>query len=93
MLVAAVSVHVKAGFFAQNGGYEYTLVLGGAALTLAFTGPGTLSLDYALGLAWSGVAWGVLVDGCRAPRRRAAARDAPSGRAGRRASSRLKKRI
>jgi len=60
MLVAAVSVHVKAGYFAQNGGYEYTLLLGGAALTLAFTGPGTLSLDYALGLAWSGVAWGVL---------------------------------
>ena len=38
MLVAAVSVHVKKGFFVTSGGYEYTLVLGVAALTLAFTG-------------------------------------------------------
>ena len=92
MLVAAVSVHVKAGFFAQNGGYEYTLVLGGAALTLAFTGPHALAGRRArAGLVGRGV--GRLVDGCRAPRRRAAARDAPSGRAGRRASGRLKKRI
>ena len=45
MLVAAVTVHIKKGFFAQNGGYEYNLVLGIAALTLAFTGPGSLSLD------------------------------------------------
>jgi putative oxidoreductase len=54
MLVAAVSVHVKNGFFAPSGGYEYTLVLGGAALALAFTGPGALSLDQALGISWSG---------------------------------------
>ncbi len=54
MLVAAVSVHLKNGFFAPSGGYEYTLVLGAAALALAFTGPGVLSLDHALGIAWSG---------------------------------------
>lgn len=59
MLVAAVSVHLKAGFFAHAGGYEYTLVLGAAALALAFTGPGALSLDRALGLAWSGEKWGL----------------------------------
>jgi putative oxidoreductase len=59
MLVAAVSVHIQKGFFAHDGGYEYTLVLGGAALALAFTGPGALSLDHALGLAWSGEAWGL----------------------------------
>jgi putative oxidoreductase len=59
MLVAAVSVHIKNGFFAPNGGYEYTLVLGGAALALAFTGPGALSLDQALGISWSGVTWGL----------------------------------
>jgi putative oxidoreductase len=59
MLVAAVSVHVKNGFFASSGGYEYTLVLGGAALALAFTGPGAISLDRALGITWSGVTWGV----------------------------------
>ena len=59
MLVAAVSVHIKKGFFAHNGGYEYTLVLGGAALALAFTGPGALSLDQALGISWSGDTWGL----------------------------------
>jgi putative oxidoreductase len=59
MLVAAVGVHLKGGFFAQNSGYEYTLVLGAAALALAFTGPGAISLDHALGIAWSGPKWGL----------------------------------
>jgi putative oxidoreductase len=59
MLVAAVSVHVKGGFFLQGGGYEYTLVLGAAALALAFTGPGAISLDRALGITWSGETWGL----------------------------------
>ena len=59
MLVAAVSAHLKAGFFAHSGGYEYTLVLGAAAVTLAFTGPGALSLDHALGISWSGETWGL----------------------------------
>jgi len=59
MLVAALSVHIKNGFFAQTGGYEYTLVLGGAALALAFTGPGAISVDQALGLSWSGETWGL----------------------------------
>ena len=59
MLVAAVSVHIKNGFFAQSGGYEYTLLLCGAALALAFTGPGALSLDQALGISRSGEAWGL----------------------------------
>ena len=45
MLVAAVAVHVKNGFFIMTGGYEFNLVLGVAALTMAFTGPGALSLD------------------------------------------------
>ena len=58
MLVAAVSVHVKKGFFVTSGGYEYTLVLGVAALTLAFTGPGALSLDALLGHYLSGTLWG-----------------------------------
>jgi putative oxidoreductase len=57
--VAAVSVHLKAGYFAQTGGYEYTLVLAAAALALAFTGPGAISLDHALGIAWSGDKWGL----------------------------------
>ena len=43
MIVAAVSAHLPRGFFAQNGGYEYPLILGVAGLTLAFTGPGAIS--------------------------------------------------
>jgi putative oxidoreductase len=58
MLVAAVSVHLEKGFFAQSGGYEYPLVLATTAVTLAFTGPGVVSLDHALGLSWAGEAWG-----------------------------------
>jgi putative oxidoreductase len=63
MLVAAVSVHLKAGFFAQTGGYEYALVLAAAAIALAFTGPGALSLDHALGIAWSGAKGGLFALG------------------------------
>lgn len=59
MLVAAVTVHLKAGYFAHTGGYEYTLVLAAAALALAFTGPGAISLDHALGISWSGEKWGL----------------------------------
>jgi putative oxidoreductase len=58
MLVAAITVHVKSGFFAANGGYEYNLVLGMAALTVAFTGPGAWSIDAALGYQFDGIAWG-----------------------------------
>src|SRR6266850_7868142 len=59
MLVATMSVHFKHGFFNTSGGYEYDLVLGVAGLTLAFTGPGSLSLDVMLGLSVSGGSWGV----------------------------------
>jgi putative oxidoreductase len=58
MLVALV-VHIKQGFFAQNGGYEYTLVLGVGALSVAFTGPGSLSFDALLGNHFSGTFWGI----------------------------------
>ena len=59
MLVAALSVHVKNGFFITNGGYEYTLVLGVAASTFAFTGPGSLSVDALAGYSVSGALCGV----------------------------------
>ena len=60
MLVAAGSAHVKQGFFITKGGFEYTLVLGVAALTLAFTGPGTWSVDGQLGYAAGHASWGAL---------------------------------
>jgi putative oxidoreductase len=53
MLIAAVSVHWKNGFFVTSGGVEYTLVLAVAAAGLAFTGPGAVSVDQALGISWS----------------------------------------
>src|SRR5687767_14756728 len=59
MLVAVVTVHGKNGFFATQGGYEYNLVLAVAALSLAFTGPGALSLDGLLGIEFAGAAGGV----------------------------------
>lgn len=59
MIVAAATVHWKNGFFVTSGGYEYNLVLGAAALGLAFTGPGALSVDRAAGLHVDGVAWGL----------------------------------
>jgi putative oxidoreductase len=59
MVVAAMSAHVKQGFFITTGGFEYTLVLGAAGLVAAFTGPGRYSLDAALGLSAGGVLWGL----------------------------------
>lgn len=60
MLVAALSAHVKQGFFLTGGGFEYNLVLGVAAVTLAFAGPGAFSMDALLGLPLSGLMWGAL---------------------------------
>ena len=44
MLGAIVFVHLKSGFWAHQGGYEYALVLLLASLALAMTGGGALSL-------------------------------------------------
>lgn len=51
MLVAAVSVHLPGGLFAQTNGVEVPLLYGTAAIALALTGFGAYSLDAALGLA------------------------------------------
>jgi putative oxidoreductase len=59
MLVAALTVHVRNGFFASSGGFELNLVLGIAGLTVAFTGPGVLSLDSLLQYSFGGLAWGL----------------------------------
>ena len=48
MVVALVAVHLPAGLWVGDGGYEFVAVLGVAALALAFTGAGRFSLDGAL---------------------------------------------
>ena len=60
ILAAAFSVHVKHGFFITDGGYEYNLVIAVAALSVTFTGPGSLSIDALLGLSLRGIFWGVV---------------------------------
>jgi len=51
MAVAIAKVHGPKGFFVQDGGFEYNLVLIIAAVAVAATGPGALSLDRLLGIA------------------------------------------
>jgi len=60
MLVAGVSAHLKHGFFLQKGGYEYTMVLGLAGVSVSFTGPGRFSIDALLGLDLGGPNWRLL---------------------------------
>jgi len=50
MIVAALTVHWKNGFFASAGGIELTVLFAVAAVTLAFTGFGQFSLDAVTGL-------------------------------------------
>jgi putative oxidoreductase len=50
MTVAIAKVHGPKGFFVQDGGYEYNLVLIIAALAVAAIGPGAFSLDHVLGI-------------------------------------------
>lgn len=52
MLTAALTVHIKNGFFNTNNGYELPLVYAMSAVILTFTGPGDYSLDRFLGLDW-----------------------------------------
>lgn len=58
MLVAGLLWHRKHGFFIFKEGYEYVLLLGVVAVVLGVVGPGTISLDRALGfetLGWTGL--------------------------------------
>lgn len=57
-MTVAASANARNGFFVQKGGYEYPIILATAALGIAFTGPGHLSLDSILGLGLVGPWWG-----------------------------------
>src|SRR5918997_4403486 len=48
MSVALVTQHIDHGFFVADGGIELVLLLGGASLALALTGPGRFSADAVL---------------------------------------------
>ncbi|HAG61096.1 MAG TPA: hypothetical protein DIT15_10150 [Arthrobacter bacterium] len=48
MVGALLLVHAPAGVFADKGGYELVLLLGTAALALALTGAGRMSVDRVL---------------------------------------------
>ena len=50
MTVAVVKVHLVNGFFWTKGGFEFVLTLGIIALVLLMTGPGSLSMDRAIGI-------------------------------------------
>ena len=59
MLTAINRVHLKNGPWAHKGGYEYNVVLAAAAVSLAESGPGGLSLDALRGKEKSGARWGL----------------------------------
>lgn len=67
MFVAFWSIHRFAGFFVfkrPDEGYEYVTTLAVAALAVAITGPGDISLDHAFGIAdaldgWTGFIIGI----------------------------------
>lgn len=57
MTTALRTVHLKNGPWISNGGYEYTAVMIAALLLLAEAGPGSVSLDAALGTERRGLTW------------------------------------
>jgi putative oxidoreductase len=52
MVVAAITVHWKNGFFAASNGIEVPFLYAVAGVGLALAGPGRFSLDAVLGLEW-----------------------------------------
>jgi putative oxidoreductase len=59
MLTAINRVHRKNGPWVADQGYEYNLVLIAVTLALAETGPGSPSVDDAIGAPWHGPKWAV----------------------------------
>jgi putative oxidoreductase len=57
MITAIRTVHLPKGPWAQEGGYEYNVVLIASLLLLVDGGPGDLSVDSALGLEDTGAGW------------------------------------
>ncbi|WP_051299654.1 DoxX family protein [Arthrobacter castelli] len=58
MTNAAATAHRHRGLWADNGGFEYPLVVATVASGIAIHGPGAVSVDAASGLERSGLGWG-----------------------------------
>ena len=52
MVVAGVTAHRRNGFFVFKDGYEYVLMIAVVCAAIGLTGPGTISVDHAIG--WAG---------------------------------------
>lgn len=63
MANAILAVHARNGVWNTKGGVEFPLTNAAAACALGFTGPGTYSIDHALGLLPGHVASGVFALG------------------------------
>lgn len=66
MTVAIITVHLKNGWFAAKNGVEFPLTVAAGALMIAFTGPGSYSLESLFGLGWfwtNGATWLVVIAG------------------------------
>jgi len=65
MTTAIRTVHLKNGFWSTGGGYEYNLTIIAALLLIVDGGPGSISVDGALGIeeTGAGVALGALALG------------------------------
>ncbi len=57
MAGAVVAVHGSKGLWNTDGGSEFPIVLGSAALALTLTGPGRWSVDHLAGLQLAGWGW------------------------------------
>jgi putative oxidoreductase len=66
MFVAIAIAHWRNGFFNSAGGYEFNLLIIAAALALATTGPGTISIDHLVGWTLAGPGWGLAALGISA---------------------------
>jgi putative oxidoreductase len=63
MAVATLTDHRGKGFFVFKGGWEYTVVVGAVAVSVAVIGPGAWSLDGVFGIDRAGWGWAPVVAG------------------------------
>lgn len=63
MTNAAATAHRHAGLWAENGGYEYPLVVATVAGGIAAHGPGAASVDAGFGYGRTGPGWGAAAIG------------------------------